>query len=303
MAQTFDLQGHRGARGLFPENTIEGFHAATNMGVTAFELDIGMTADNVVVVSHDPALNPDITRDGRGLWLTRPTPLIRSLTLAELGRYDVGRIDPGTVYASLHPAQRPHDGTRIPTLAAVLNAIPDARFTIELKTDPGNPGRTAPPEKLAEAALAVIDSAHAAGRVMLESFDWRGPRHIRRLRPDLPLAWLTRRATERAARLWWGGPQREDFGGSVPRAVAAEGGPVWAPERGSLTPDVVVEAHGLGLRVLPWTVNDAAEMRRLIGWGVDGLITDRPDIALAVLAAEPHRVLRTNWRAGSIGRA
>jgi glycerophosphoryl diester phosphodiesterase len=280
MTRPFDLQGHRGARGLFPENTVEAFLATRSLGVRACELDVGMTADGVVVVSHDLALNPDITRGPDGTWLPGPGPLLRSLTFAELSRYDVGRIRPWTVYSGLYRKQQPHDGARIPALADVLAAVPDARFTIELKTDPRYPDRTATPEHLAEATIAVVDAAGAAERVMLESFDWRGPRHVRRLRPLLPLAWLTRPATERDAHLWWGRPWA---GGSVPRAVAAEGGQVWAPEHRSLTRGRIAEAHALGLRVLPWTVNRAAEMRRLIGWGVDGMITDRPDIALTVI--------------------
>jgi glycerophosphoryl diester phosphodiesterase len=280
MTQPLDLQGHRGARGLFPENTLEGFRGAWGLGVRAFELDVGMSADGVVMVSHDLGLNPDITRAPNGRWLMRPTPLIRDLSAAALAKYDVGRIRPGSAYALAHAAQQPHDGARIPTLAAVLAKLPDARWTIELKTDPTQPDRTVTPERLAEATLAVVDLASAAGRVMLESFDWRAPRHVRRLRPGLPLAWLTRPETVRDARLWWGGPHPDDFGGSVPRAVAAEGGQTWAPEFASLTAALVEEAHALGLRVLPWTVNDPADMRRLIGWRVDGLITDRPDLAL-----------------------
>jgi glycerophosphoryl diester phosphodiesterase len=289
MTRPFDLQGHRGARGLFPENTIEGFRAARALGVRAFELDVGMTADGEVVVSHDLALNPDITRDADGAWLTGTPPLIRSLTLAGLRGYDVGRIRPWTFYAGLHRSQQPCDGARIPTLAAVLAAVPDARWTIELKTDPRHPDWTVAPEVLAEATLAVVDAAGAAAWVMLESFDWRGPRHVRRLRPELPLAWLTRPETEQNARLWWGGVHPDDFGRSVPRAVAAEGGQVWAPEFRSVTEATVAEAHALGLRVLPWTVNQAPAMRRLIGWGIDGLITDRPDVALELLAAGEPR--------------
>jgi glycerophosphoryl diester phosphodiesterase len=283
MTRPFDLQGHRGARGLFPENTVEGFRAAREIGVTAFELDVGMTADDVVVVCHDPALNPEITRDAGGAWLRGRGPLIRSLTLRQLENYDVGRIRPWTPYAALHRSQQSHDGARIPPLAAVLAALSDVRFTIEIKTDPGHPDWTVPPEVLVEATLAVVDAAQAGGRVMLESFDWRAVRHARRLRPAMPLAWLTRPETEREARLWWDGPHPDDFGGSVPRAVAAEGGPTWAPDAKSLTQAAVEEAHSHGLRVLPWTVNRAAQMRQLIGWGVDGLISDRPDIAISEL--------------------
>jgi glycerophosphoryl diester phosphodiesterase len=119
---------------------------------------------------------------------------------------------------------------------------------------------------------------------VVQSFDWRGPRHLRRLRPDLTYAWLTSAQTVAAARLWWGGPAPEDFAGSVPRAVAAEGGSIWAPAFADLTRASLAQAHQLGLRVVPWTVNRPADIARLLGWGVDGLITDRPDLARRCVA-------------------
>ncbi len=280
MTRQVDIQGHRGARALFPENTLEGFRSAAALGVRAFELDVAMTADGVVVVSHDPALNPDITRDEAGAWLSGPGPAIHSLTRQALSRYDVGRIRPGSRTSSLFPDQTPCDGARIPALAGVLAALPHVRFTIEVKTDPAHPHRTAPPDVLADATLAVIDAAWAVSRVVVESFHWRVQHHIRRTRPDIRLAWLTSPATERHAALWWDGaviPTR-----SVAARVAAEGGPIWAAEHTGLTEAHIREAHTLGLFVLPWTVNRPADMRRLIGWGADGLISDRPDLALTM---------------------
>jgi glycerophosphoryl diester phosphodiesterase len=270
------IQGHRGARGLFPENTLDGFRAAACLGVTAFELDVGMTADGVVVVHHDPALNPDITRDSRGRWLEGPGPLLHSLTFAALQSFDVGRLRPCSPTAALFPEQAPSDGSTVPTLAAVLDALPDVHVTIEVKTHPPQPETTASPTALADATLAVIDAAGAGGRVTVESFDWRVPRHVRRTRPDISLAWLTRPETE--SRLWWD----SDPLPSVPASVAREGGPIWAPFHATLTEADVIEAHERGLLVLPWTVNQPADMQRLIAWGVDGLISDRPDLALAI---------------------
>ena len=145
-------------------------------------------------------------------------------------------------------------------------------FVIELKTFPADPGRSASGAEIAEAVVAVADAAHATTRITVEGFDWRGPRHLHRIRPDVRLAWLTRAETVRDAAVWWGGPHPGDFGGSVPRAVAAEGGPVWAPAHVDLTQDLVDEAHALGLAVIPWTVNDVADMMRLVRWGVDGIV-------------------------------
>lgn len=277
MARPVDIIGHRGARGLFPENTIEGFRQAIALGVRYFELDTGVTADGVAVVHHDPHLNPNLARDAQGAWIEEPPPAIHDLTFQALRTYDVGRIRPGTVYRMLYRQQKGMDGARIPTLEDVLRACPDARFIVELKTDPSRPHVTVPPETMAEIVLSAIDAADAADRVIVESFDWRGPRHIRRIRPSMPLAWLTRDASSADIELWRGAASVK---ASCPAAIAAEGGGIWAPAWETLTHAAVQEAHQLGSPVVPWTVNRRLSMRRLIDWGVDGLITDRPDRAL-----------------------
>jgi glycerophosphoryl diester phosphodiesterase len=286
MRRAIDLQGHRGARGLFPENTLAGFSAALAIGVDSFELDVAVTADGVPVVSHDPALNPDLARGPDGDWLAARGPLIRTLRLAELAAYDVGRLRPGSAYAAQFPDQVPRDGARIPTLAEVLAVDPATRFNLELKTYPAHPDWTIGATAMAEAVVAVAEQTGAIGRITVESFDWRGPRQVRRLRPDLPLAWLTSPDSVAEAAVWWGGPIPADYGGSVPRAVAAEGGPIWAPHHADLTAALIEEAHTLGLGVLAWTVNHAEAIRDLLRAGIDGLITDRPDIARKVLAEE-----------------
>jgi glycerophosphoryl diester phosphodiesterase len=288
MRRAIELQGHRGARGLFPENTLVGFAGALAIGVDALELDVAVTADDVVVVTHDPQLNPDITRTGDGTWLGHAGPAIRSLRAADFLRYDVGRIRPGCAYATLFPDQQPHDGAPIPALADALRIDPGASFNLELKTFPLHPGLAVDGAAMADAVAAVADVSGAAHRISVQSFDWRGPRHLRRVRPDIGLSWLTRATILDEARVWWDGPHPSDFAGSVPRAVAAEGGPCWGPHYADLTEDTIAEAHALGLRVVPWTVNLPEDMRRLIGWGVDGLITDRPDLARRVLAEEGY---------------
>lgn len=287
MTQRFDLQGHRGARGLFPENTLEGFRRALAIGVDTFELDVAVTADGVAVVSHDAVLNPDITRTADGSWLEGTGPVIHDLPLPSLSAYDVGRIRPGSDYARRFPDQAPIDGVRIPTLEAVLGFDRHVRWNVELKLYPDRRKLTPSPETMVEIVLEACLRTASVERMHAESFDWRAQRHFRRLRPELPLAWLTEPVTIADARSWWGGPHPSDFGGSVPRAVAAEAGSTpaatWAPEYLSLRQEEVAEARGLGLRVVPWTVNDPDAMERLIGWGVDGLITDRPDLAHAAL--------------------
>jgi glycerophosphoryl diester phosphodiesterase len=284
MAHRIVLHGHRGARGLFPENTLEGFAGALAIGVDVLELDVALTADDVVVVTHDPRLNPDITRTSDGTWLSAAGPAIRTMTAAALARYDVGRVRPGCAYAFAYPDQVPHDGARIPTLRQVLKLGDQVDFNVELKSFPWQPGLTADAAAMADAVVALVQKAGALDRLIVQSFDWRGPRQARRLHPELQVAWLTSRALLAGARTWWDGPHPTDFGGSVARAVAAEGGPTWGPDYLDLSEATVAEAHELGLRVVPWTVNQPDDMRRLISWGVDGLITDRPDIARIALA-------------------
>src|SRR6187455_2223883 len=108
-APEFDLQGHRGTRGNAPENTIAAFEKALAIGVSTLEMDAAITADGVVVVSHDPALNPALTREAGGQWLKGRGPLIRSLSHAQLQAYDVGRIDPASDYAKQFPTQQAKD--------------------------------------------------------------------------------------------------------------------------------------------------------------------------------------------------
>lgn len=313
MRAGFEIIGHRGARGLYPENTLEGFTRAWAMGVRRFETDIAVTADDVPVLCHDPVLNPDITRGPGGAWLARAGPPLRALSLAELGAYDVGRIRPGSGYAARHPEQAPIDGARIPTLAALLAILPDAHLTIELKTDPTRPGLTVPGPCMAELVVAAAAAAGALGRIRVESFDWSGPRHLARTRPEIARAWLTKPATEAEAEHWWGRPRLERdeiarahssrsrslFSHVIPRAgrsasgdhargcplarmIAEEGGGAWAPHFLSVTKADMKAAASLGIPVLPWTVNAPEAMRRLADWGAAGLITDRPDRALAL---------------------
>lgn len=291
----FELQGHRGARGLFPENSVEGFRAAAALGVDAVELDVAVTHDDVAVVFHDVALGGELVRGPDGAWLDDGDgTLIRALGLADLACYDIGRLRPGSAYAAAHPAQEGADGVRIPTLAAVFAATPGTHLDVELKTLPDRPEATVPPQRMAELTLEVAATAGGMGRLDIRSFDWRGVRAARALAPDLPVTLLTEAKTVAASELWWGGRRLADHGGSVAAAVAAEvaelpGGTArratWAPHRVGLERSDIVQAHRLGLRVVPWTVDDPEEMARLIGWGADGVCTDRPDLARAVLQA------------------
>jgi glycerophosphoryl diester phosphodiesterase len=296
-AAAFDLQGHRGARGLAPENTLLAFARALSIGVTTLEMDAGVTEDDVVVVIHDRRLNPDVARGPDGRWLTGRTPTIRELTYKELQRYDVGRIRPGSDYSKRWPDQRRADKVRIPTLEEVFELTRHARngevrFNIETKLSPEAPEDTVGPEAFARALIKVVRDNGMAGRTTIQSFDWRTLAVVQKEAPEIATSYLTSQqqaldnieAGRREGSQWTAGIQYRDHG-SVPKMVKAAGGRIWSPNYVDLTEALVKEAKSLGLAVLPWTVNDRADMERLIDWGADGLITDYPDRLREVMAA------------------
>ena len=267
------------------------------MGVSTLESDIAITADGVPVLSHNPALNPDITRDATGQWLKPPGPLIRNLTLAQLQAYDIGRIDPASRYAASFASQQPRDGQRIPTLAALFKQVNDLgaqhiEFDLETKINPHEPDATLAPEPFVQALLAVVHEHGMVPRVMIQSFDWRTLELLHRLQPGMRTVYLTAEFdnfhTLRDG-AWTAGHLLKDHGQSIPRLVKASAGNAtgvtWSPAHNHLAAPQVKEAQALGLKVIPWTVNDKAVMDRLIGWGVDGLITDYPDRLRDVMAA------------------
>ncbi len=296
-AEGFDLQGHRGARGLAPENTLAAFAKALSIGVTTLELDVGVSADGVVVVAHDSHLNPALVRGPNGRWLSAPGPALGDLTLAELRRYDVGRIDPQSRYARRFPPQQPVDGASMPTLAEVVALTRKAgntavRFNIETKLWPGNEGGALDAEAFAEAVLAVIEAEGIAGRATIQSFDWRTLRHVQRVAPAVPIVYLSAQQkwldniekARQGTSPWTAGFDVDAFDGSVPRLVKAAGGRIWSPFHREVDAAQLEEAHRLGLQVVVWTVNEPARMSALIDLGVDGIISDYPDRLRRVMA-------------------
>jgi glycerophosphoryl diester phosphodiesterase len=295
-ANAFDLQGHRGARGLAPENTLEGFALALSIGVSTLEIDLAMTRDGVLVVSHDRSLNPDHTRGPDGKFLDSEGPAIRSLTLAELQGFDVGRLKPGTPYAASFPEQRPADGARIPALAELFDLVrrsgaDHVRFNIETKLTPTSSTETPDPETFAAAVAKAVHEAGLVTRVSVQSFDWRTLGVLKRIAPEIARVCLTAEAInfdtikrgEPGPSPWTAGLDIDDFG-LVPRMVEAAGCAVWSPLYRNAKPDEIAAAKALGLKVIPWTVNERADMERLIALGVDGIITDYPDRLRAVMA-------------------
>ena len=286
----FDLQGHRGARGLAPENTFPAFSCALSIGVTTLELDTSITSDGVVVVAHDRRLNPDITRDQYGQWLREPTPAVCSLTFQALQTFDVGRINPASSYFQRFPDQLGSDGVRMPSLESVFAMCrhTNVRFNIETKLSPLAPDEAPSPAQFVEALKRVVEDAGMTDRVTVQSFDWRTLQILQDLGSSLPLSYLTSNdsITPAHSSPWTGNFQLENYG-TVPQLVAAASDQVqeriWSPDFHMISEADVQEALSLGLKVVPWTLNDAAQMRLALEWQVTGFITDFPDRARMIM--------------------
>jgi glycerophosphoryl diester phosphodiesterase len=282
-ARGYDLQGHRGARGLKPENTIPAFETALDYGVDTLELDLHWSADDQLIVWHDPVIDPKkchIPDDA-------PASLrIRDLTAEQLGHFvcdlnpDPGRFTDQTA----DPTELAGARYGIATLAHVLDFVDQyaaadvkpgprrsnariVRFNFETKRGDGAiadgfDGTNAGPFETA--LVEMLRQRSLEQRATIQSFDHRSLWAIRALQPRITLSALTEEGVV---------PDLEE--------LQSRGATVWSPNYEDLTADIVAKAHAIGIRVIPWTVNDPQAMTELLQIGVDGLITDRPDLAPA----------------------
>lgn len=299
--RAFDVEGHRGARGLKPENTLPAFETALDLGVTTLELDLHYTADGVVVIWHDDSISADKCRlDPAAVEPLPPDPdttpesqrLISRLPFAQLQKYRCDRNpDPARFPEQDNsPTSLAGDRYQIASLAQLFDFVDayaadegksaaqrenarQVQFNIETKRKPGNPLAIndsfdgVNPGPFEEAIVSLVEERGLEERVIVQSFDHRSLWAVRRLNPAIRLAALTR-------------------GFADPEDYAAQGATIWSPRARDLTPALLEKAHAADLQVIPWTVNNPDDMRQLIAMGVDGLITDRPDVLLAVLEEE-----------------
>lgn len=306
MPPTFDLQGHRGARGLCPENTLPSFEAALDLGVTSIETDVQLTADGVPVLCHDPFLSDAIFRPvGPAAPDLSRRPLLATVTLAQLRELAADRNPDKRRFpdqsatltplaaafareAGIHSFTPPTLGDLFAFVAACARqprqteaqraAAARLVFDLELKHFPFPERRLGVPTDptgagpLEYQTVAAVREAGLVGRTRVRSFDHRAVRAIKRLEPGLETGVL--------------------IAGTTPvdpvGLVRAAGADWYGPEYVSLDRPQVDELHAAGIRVLPWTVNDPDEMRALIAWGVDGITTDFPDRLRAACTPAPE---------------
>jgi glycerophosphoryl diester phosphodiesterase len=254
-----EIHGHRGARGLLPENTIAAFEKAIELGVV-LELDVQVTRDRRLVVHHDARPNSKLCRQDDG----GPVPdrLFRDLDYADLARIDCGSRPPKDV-----PEQRPVPGARIPTLEEVLrlaNAAPHpVELNVEIKIK--NPADTIPVDEFARRVVAAVREAGLTDRTTIQSFHPPALLEVGRIAPELRTAILVR--------------LRSDYR----RLLDESGATILSPSFQGLREEDVQAFQEQGYRVVPWTVNKEGDLRRMISWGVDGIITDYPDRARSLL--------------------
>ncbi len=267
-AGAVSVHGHRGTRGTRPENTLAAFREALSVGVNVLELDMNVTKDDVVVVSHEQHVTPELCLGPDGKRLSAPVA-IRSLTLKRLKTYDCGSL-PNPRF----PRQVLSPGERMPTLDEVFELVarstePAAarvEFNIETKLAPGRPELSPEPRRFAELVAAVVKKRGLGSRVILQSFDHRTLRAMRAIAPEIRLSALTSDNTLDYVKL------AHDLGATFV-----------SPDREWITGTDVAALHAAGVQVAPWTANDEAEWSRLIAMGADAIITDYPADLMAYL--------------------
>ena len=308
-----EVYAHRGARSYAPENAIPGYSAGLAIGTHWVDMDIVMSKEGEVIVSHDIRLNPDIVRGTDGKFITE-RKIVKSLSLAEVQKYDVGRLDTASAYSKFFPAQIGMDGVHMPTLREVIRYVngrtnKQVGFQIEFKTDPEHTDWTFTPAEFAAALYKILKEEDIVTLCEIQSFDWRCLYELQKLDVRVKTAYLTEWDNEPGtpysfydpnpaiAGLWTGGILVKDHKNSIPQMVKDMGGTCWEPEDVVLTLKTLEEAHALGLKVVVWTwpehsktTFDVNLVSKLIDWGVDGIITDDPGMLISMLAARNYKL-------------
>lgn len=292
------LIGHRGARGVMPENTMEGFEFTLSVGVKALEFDVVLTRDEVPVITHNHRLSQAATRGLDGRWLTGEEPKVASLSYAELLAFDVGGLDGKTPYGQRFSDQAFLNDVRVPSLRALLALCvepqnSDVYLLLELKSDPELKDDQDARAQLVRAVIADVRKYNLEARTVLHSFDWALLDECRAQGPEMPTSYLSElpktddasgKVSSRAV-----GPDYANLPTSLPKAVVKAGGQMWCPHHADVSVELVSEAHDLGLLVSTWTVNDLIDIERVMDAGVDGIVSDYP-------GSVQHCLLNRNFR-------
>lgn len=301
----FDLEAHRGGRDVRPENTLYSYAYAIELGATSIECDMQLTKDGQIVMSHNPILNSDITRDENGNYIENNKYDIRLMTVDELKKFDVGVMDPNCgEYYDLHGKTQFTYDAKIPTLEELMQLIQsygDKNIVLNIETksypDPASAGykNNADPKKFVEVFNNIVKKYDMEDRVVLQSFDWQTLIEMIKLNPNISTSALWQkqpswgrdseslRRYEKKKSPWLGGLDIKDYQGNPVKAAHAIGADIISPYYTEISKQDVDEAHSLGMKVVPWTVNNEKDMNMLLDMGVDGIISDKPWLLKQVL--------------------
>ena len=282
---TIRVVGHRGARGILPENSMVGFDFALSIGVDLLEFDVLLSRDDIPVITHNHEFHGSAVRGADGAFLNGEHPRVVSLTMAEIERFDIGRLNTDTEYGRRFPDQAQMDGVRVPRLSELLQLVSQPRYSaaclmLELKSDPDLAQDSAVRERIVSTVCGEVRSAGVTDRTLLHSFDWALLAECRRQAPDMPLSFLTQLQDnghdvgEDSSIL-----VTPDFSNpeiSVPDEVSRAGGSLWCPHFTELDAAALARARELGLAVAVWTVNEPGDIEAMIDLRVDAIVTDYP---------------------------
>ncbi|NMD58265.1 MULTISPECIES: glycerophosphodiester phosphodiesterase [Tsukamurella] len=285
----FDLQSHRGGRGEHTEESLYGFARSLELGVTTLELDIVLTKDEVPLIWHDPTVQADKCADTAPATPGDPQFPYVGKTIHDLTYAQVRTLVCAKKLAKF-PAARVVEGNRIAALPQLFDLVAQyegntVRFNIETKIEAEERSKSAEPAAFVAQILGAARRAGVLDRIEIQSFDWRSLPLVRAQAPSVPLVALYDATTWKKGSAWLGPVRYEEYGGDVVRAAKAAGFDVLSPDFELSDAKTVTAAHAAGLTVVPWTVNEAADMRAQLALGVDGIITDYPTRLRGVLAA------------------
>ena len=301
----FDLEAHRGGRDVRPENTLYSYAYAIELGATSIECDMQLTKDGQIVMSHNPILNSDITRDENGNYIENNKYDIRLMTVDDLKKFDVGVMDPNCgEYYDLHGKTQFTYDAKIPTLEELMQLIQsygDKNIVLNIETksypDPASAGykNNADPKKFVEIFNNIVKKYDMEDRVVLQSFDWQTLIEMKKLNPNISTSALWQeqpswghdseslRRYEKKKSSWLGGLDIKDYQGNPVKAAHAIGTDIISPYYTEISKQDVDEAHSLDMKIVPWTVNNEKDMNMLLDMGVDGIISDKPWLLKQVL--------------------
>ena len=276
------IYGHRGARGVLPENTLESFKYLFENNIRAYETDILISKDNIPVITHDFKLDPSYTKDVNGNWIEDENIKIIDLTYEEILKYDVGTLNKLSRYGRKFINQKSLDNQKIPKLSDLLklssdNDFDDLLINLEIKSTPIEEGLTPSPEEMVKIVIDEVSRSNLSDKIIYSSFDWRVLREIKERDPKIPRAHLTSGAKGKIydKSPWLDfTPLHSEV--ELPKLIKALGGSAWHPNYKDVNKEIIEISRNEGLPVNVWTVNKEQDMLRMIDYGVDGIMTDYP---------------------------